>query len=65
MRNHAPQGNPKMSEELLTVPEAAALLRCSAHSIYNYLASGRLRGIQITQKGTWKIPKAEVERFTK
>jgi excisionase family DNA binding protein len=48
-------------ENLLTVPEAAQMLRMSEHSIYLWLRSGKLKSVRPGRK--WLIPKEEIDRL--
>jgi len=48
-------------ENLLTVPEAADLLRVSQHTIYLWLRSGKLKSVRPGRK--WLIPKEEIDRL--
>ena len=48
-------------ENLLTVPEAAQMLRMSEHTIYLWLRSGKLKSVRPGRK--WLIPKEEIDRL--
>ncbi len=48
-----------MSEEILTVAEAAKYLRTSTDSIYRMIAEGSLPAAKV--RGTWRIRKADVD----
>lgn len=48
-------------ENLLTVPEAAQMLRMSEHTIYIWLRSGKLKSVRPGRK--WLIPKEEIDRL--
>lgn len=58
----APAGR---SVELLTVAEAALILKCSQRWVRHLLASGRLRGTRTgtTQRARVRIQRADVERL--
>lgn len=44
--------------QLLSIPNAAARLDCSASHVYNLIAAGKLRAVEI--KATGKRPKTRV-----
>jgi excisionase family DNA binding protein len=47
--------------ELLTVADTAAMLRCSAWLVRDYIARGRLRSVRLGR--AVRIRRTEVERF--
>lgn len=52
-----------MTEQLLTVPEAAARLGYSRRSVENWIAAGRLRAVRIGPGHHWRVPASAIERF--
>ena len=50
-----------LQPKLLFVSEVASMLRCSSYKVYELLHSGRLKGYQTTENGTWLIPVESVE----
>lgn len=50
-----------METKLLTVPEAAKLLRVSEHTIYLWLRSGKLKSVRPGRK--WLIPEEEIQKL--
>lgn len=50
-----------MTDALLTVPEAAAVLRISRTSLYRLFTSGELRWVQIGAHR--RVTAAEIDRF--
>ena len=48
-------------DDLLTVTEAAALLKMSRGNLYPLLATGKLRAYRNGR--TWRIPKESIIRF--
>lgn len=50
-----------MENNLLTVPEAAKLLRVSEHTIYLWLRSGKLKSVRPGRK--WLIPEDAVREL--
>lgn len=50
-----------MENNLLTVPEAAQMLRLSEHTVYLWLRSGKLKSVRPGRK--WLIPREEVDRL--
>lgn len=51
--------------DLLTSQEAAAYLRCSVKTLYNYKCNGKLKGINIggTSQGALRFRKADLDNF--
>jgi excisionase family DNA binding protein len=49
-------------EELLTVPEAARLLRISERNAYELVNTGRLPAIRISPK-RWIVPRKAIDRL--
>ncbi len=53
-----------MNEELLTVPEVAALLRLNPQTVRKWLREGMLPGIQLgSRQAGWRVKRSDVERF--
>ena len=53
-----------MSEDLLTVPEVAAMLRLNEQTARKWLRDGRLPGIYLgTRTAGWRIQREDVTRF--
>jgi excisionase family DNA binding protein len=53
-----------VSEELLTVPEVAALLRLSEQTVRKWLREGTLAGIQLgSRQAGWRVRRSDVDRF--
>ena len=53
-----------MSEDLLTVPEVAAMLRLNEQTVRKWLREGRLPGIYLgTRTAGWRVQRADVARF--
>lgn len=50
-----------MESNLLTVPEAAQMLRMSEHTIYLWLRSGKLKAVRPGKK--WLIPEEEIRKL--
>jgi len=49
-----------MMEKLLTIKEAAIILRVSERSVLRYIESSRLRASRI---GQWRIKESDLEKF--
>ena len=50
-----------MAEELLTVPEVAAMLRLNEQTVRKWLREGRLPGIYLgTRTAGWRVRRADV-----
>ncbi len=61
-------GRPRLNEvksDLLTSQEAAAYLRCSVKTLYNYKCNGKLKGINIggTSQGPLRFKKSDLDIF--
>lgn len=56
--------NSGMANAFHTPEQVAAYLQFSVKTIYRYLRAGKLHGIKTSQKA-WRIPRSEIERFTK
>ena len=54
-----------MASELLTVKEAAALLRVKERTMLEYLRSGIISGVKMgTERGRrWRVPRESIDRF--
>ncbi len=50
-----------MSDKLLTVKQAAAILRVTPGRVRQLLLGGKLRGVKFGRD--WQIDKADVERY--
>lgn len=50
-----------MSDELLTVAEAAARLRVTPRALYGWLRSGRLQGVRLAGGRGWRIHAGAIE----
>jgi septal ring factor EnvC (AmiA/AmiB activator) len=50
--------------ELLTIPQAAAILKCSERTLRRHAASGKIEAIEVSRQGgkAWMIPKHIIER---
>lgn len=49
--------------ELLTVEEAAAILKLSAYTVRRFLKEGQLRGHKIGGGKEWRIKKDDLEAY--
>ncbi len=49
--------------EMLTVPQVAAYLQVHPESVRRWLREGRMRGINLSGKGGWRVRRDELERF--
>ena len=49
-----------MSDDILTVREAARRLRCTTKYVFDLIYSGRFRGARKVQ-GRWAIPRASID----
>lgn len=49
--------------EILSVEQASKLLMTGRNAIYKLLESGELKGLRLSDKGTWRIPKASITEF--
>lgn len=59
-----PSGPPKVAEVLLPVAELAALWRCSPDHIYDLIADGSLRSVQIAKgRAKTRIPESAAADF--
>ena len=53
-----------MADELLTVPEVAAMLRLNEQTVRKWLRTGVLPGINLgSRQAGWRVRRADVERF--
>jgi excisionase family DNA binding protein len=53
-----------MQDELLTVPEVAALLKLNEQTVRRWLREGRLAGTYLgTRQAGWRVRRSDVERF--
>ena len=53
-----------MADELLTVPEVAALLKLNEQTVRKWLREGRLPGISLgSRQAGWRVRRADIERF--
>jgi excisionase family DNA binding protein len=52
---------PRVEVELLTVADTAAMLRCSAWLVRDYIARGRLRSVRLGR--AVRVRRSEVERL--
>jgi excisionase family DNA binding protein len=52
-------------EEVLTVEEAASILNVGKIMIRNLIKSGQMEAFRFADKGPFKIPRKEVEKFMK
>jgi len=52
-----------IEKRVFSIKEAAEMLGQSQDSIRRAINSGKLKAFQINNKGNWKIPMEEVERF--
>lgn len=61
-QTEANTGLPSSAElpELISVREAAGLLRMHTDSVLRAIASGRIRSIRLSKHGRHRIPKADV-----
>lgn len=50
-------------ERLYSVPQVAARFAVTRQTVRNWIASGRLRGIQATPRGRYRIPAGALESF--
>lgn len=58
MTNQPPQPNP-----LLTVREAAALLRCSATNVYSLIDSGEIPVVRVGNAKGYRIDPRDIDAF--
>ena len=63
----APSAAPAVAHALLTVVEAADMLRCSQRQVRRLIATGRLRAARATERGSSRvlIERAAVERYVR
>lgn len=52
-----------MDKKVLSIREAAQILGVSQDTIRRAIKSGSLRAFQINERGTYRIPTEEIERF--
>ena len=53
-----------MSEDLLTVPEVAELLRLNEQTVRKWLREGKLPGSWLgSRQAGWRVRRSDVERF--
>lgn len=52
-------------EDVLTVEEAANILNVGKIMIRNLIKSGQMEAFRLAEKGPFKIPRKEIERFMK
>jgi excisionase family DNA binding protein len=53
-----------MEDELLTVPEVAALLKLNEQTVRRWLRTGRLRGVSLgSRQAGWRVRRSEVNRL--
>jgi len=55
------KGERRVDNEVLTVQEAAKLLRINQYTVYGLLRTHRLDGFKITRR--WRILKSSVDKF--
>jgi len=54
-----------IEKRVFSIKEAAEILDQSLDSIRRAIKSGTLKAFQLNNKGNWKIPIEEIERFMK
>ena len=54
-----------MADELLTVPEVAAMLRLNEQTVRRWLRDGTLPGFRFGQnrKAGWRVRRSELDRY--
>lgn len=55
--------SPETDENILSMNDAARLLKTTRQTLYSWLRAGNLRGLKIGRQ--WRFEKAEIERFLK
>jgi excisionase family DNA binding protein len=50
-------------KEFYSVREFATAIGSSTDRVYEWLRTGRINGIKVTETGNWRIPKSELERL--
>lgn len=53
-----------MTEHLLTVPEAAQVLRVTPWTLRKWLNEGTLQGVRPRPGGRWRVPQSALDRLT-
>ena len=53
-----------MSEQLLTVPEAAQVLRVTPWTLRKWLKEGTLQGVRPRPGGRWRVPQSALDRIS-
>ena len=51
-----------MTQIDLTIKEAAALFGCSYQTVQAWIKAGRIKAYRLGETGSYRIPRAEVER---
>ena len=60
----APNGSPAAgAPQLLTVTEAARLLRCSGSTVRREITAGRLGAVRLGRRGMYRIPMDALRSF--
>ena len=50
-------------KEMYKIKEVARILDISERTVYKFMNEGKIRAIRVG--GQWRIPKSEVEKYTK
>lgn len=50
------------AKEFLTVPDVAALLNCSVRLVYNYIESGKLKAVNLSQRMT-RVKRSDLDQL--
>jgi excisionase family DNA binding protein len=53
------------SQNTLSVKEAANLLNVGVTAVRNLIKDGSIKALRLADKGPWRIPFEEIEKFTK
>ena len=53
-----------MTDQLLTVPEAAQVLRVTPWTLRKWLNEGTLQGVRPRPGGRWRVPQSALDRIT-
>ncbi|GAB6101905.1 hypothetical protein JCM16138_11280 [Thermococcus atlanticus] len=53
----------KLEKEYYTTGEVARMLGVHYVTVFGWVQGGKIKAIQPTKRGWWRIPRAEVERL--
>jgi excisionase family DNA binding protein len=51
------------TEDTITAPEAAKILKCSVHTIYRYHEEGLIAALQVKRKARLRVSRADVMKL--